>query len=140
MPDAALCRFRPWFYAAAVYNFAWGVWAILQPAAIFELLGMVAPMPLAFWQVVGMMVLVWTPAYLWVASAPSRHPHFIVIALLGKVLGPIGFVVAVSSGTLPLAFAPVIVANDLVWWPAFSAYLRTIATDRGGWWSLLSGR
>jgi hypothetical protein len=28
------------------------------------------------------------------------------------------------GGRLPLAFGLVIVANDLVWWPAFVTYLR----------------
>jgi hypothetical protein len=139
-PDRIHLRtYQPWFYAAAIYNLAWGVWVIADPDAIFRLLGMEVPTPTAVWQAVGAMVLVWAPAYWWVASAPERHAHFIVVALLGKVIGPLGFLAALVVGSLPLTFGLVILANDVVWWPAFVAYLRTIAAARGGWRPFLAG-
>jgi hypothetical protein len=46
------------------------------------------------------------------------------VGLLGKILGPAGFAWAAATGRLSLAFGLVIVANDLVWWPAFVTYLR----------------
>ena len=32
-----------------------------------------------------------------------------------------------------------IVANDLIWWPAFALYLRDSARLRGGWRAMLRG-
>ncbi len=79
-----------------------------------------------------MMVLVYAPAYWWVARYPARHPHLVLVALLGKVLGPIGFGYALATGALPLAFGPTILTNDVVWWPAFTRYLCVSARRRGG--------
>ena len=134
-----LKRYRYWFYAAAIYNLIWGGINILLPDAFFELVGMPPPTYKAIWQVVGMFVLVYAPAYWWAGRAPDRHPHLILIGLLGKVLGPIGFVWAVLTDQLPLAFGWTILFNDLIWWPAFILYLRDIAVLRGGWQRLLLG-
>ncbi len=32
-----LARYRPWFYAAAIYNFVWGTITILCPNLLFDL-------------------------------------------------------------------------------------------------------
>lgn len=138
-PDASLARYRPWFYAAALYNLAWGGLNVFVPQLFFRLLGVPAPNYVAIWQVVGMFVLVYAPAYWWVARHPARHRHLILIGLLGKLLGPIGFAWAVASGQLPLAFGWTILTNDLIWWPAFGLYLRDAARLSGGWVPLLKG-
>ena len=134
-----LDRYRPWFYAAAVYNLVWGLVAILSPAFFFGLIGMPEPNYPALWQVVGMFVMVYAPAYWWVGRFPSRHRHLILIGFAGKVFGPIGFAVSAASGQLPLAFGLTILTNDLIWWPAFALFLRDAARVSGGWSRLLSG-
>jgi hypothetical protein len=111
-----LRRFSPWFYAAAAYNAAWGGVTALVPTR----LGFA-------WQVVGLLVLAYAPAYWSVARRPSERAHLIAIALVGKVLGPIGFVCALALGKLPLAFGVTVVTNDLIWLPAFVLYLRAAA-------------
>ncbi len=135
----SLTRYRPWFYAAAIYNLVWGAAMSLFPNAFFRLVRMEPPNYLALWQVVGMFVLCYAPAYWWVARHPSRHRHMIVIGLLGKVLGPIGFVWSAANGKLPWAFGLTILTNDLIWWPSFISYLRQAAREHGGWTALLSG-
>jgi hypothetical protein len=97
------------------------------------------PEYLALWQVVGMLVAVYAPAYWWVARFPSRHRHLVIIGLLGKLLGPIGFAWSAASGQLPLAFGLTILTNDLIWWPAFALFLRDAARLSGGWRRFLSG-
>jgi hypothetical protein len=142
-PEASqenLGRYRPWFYAAAAYNLAWGLTVILWPAAFFRLLRMPAPGEVAILQALGMMVLVYAPAYWWIARDPVGHRHLVVIALLGKILGPLGFLWALSAHTLPLAFGLTIVTNDCLWWPAFMAFLVQAARHSGGWRELLQGR
>jgi small multidrug resistance pump len=135
----ALARYRPWFYAAALYNLIWGSVTVLFPQVFFQLIGLPPPDGLIFWQLVGMFVLVYAPGYWWAARYPTRHRHLIVIGLLGKVLGPLGFVWAAVGGQLPLAFSWTILANDLIWWPAFGLYLRDAARQCGGWTALLRG-
>ncbi len=91
--DASFARYRPWFYAAALYNLAWGALNVLFPDALFQLIGLPLGTYLRpLWQVVGMFVLVYAPAYWWAARHPARHRHLIAIGLLGKVLDPLGFV------------------------------------------------
>jgi hypothetical protein len=136
---ASLDRFRPWFYAAAVYNFVWGTVTVLFPNLFFDLIGEPRPAYPALWQVVGMFVLVYAPAYWWAGRYPERHPHLILIGLLGKVLGPVGFVWAALNGLLPLSFGWTNLTNDLIWWPAFILYLVAVARLRGGWLPLLRG-
>ena len=99
-------------YAAAAYNALWGVGVVMFAG------------PVA-WKCVGMLVACYAPGYWWAARRPL--PEIVAIGLLGKILGPIGFVWAAATGRLPLAFGFVILANDVVWWPAFVAYLRRYA-------------
>ncbi len=136
----SLDGYRPWFYAAAAYNFAWGGIAILWPSLFFRVLRMPPPHELAIWQALGMMVVVYAPAYWWVARDPVGHRHLVVIAFLGKVLGPLGFLWALSAQTLPLVFGLTILTNDCFWWPAFAAFLVKAARLSGGWKELLRGR
>ena len=130
--------YRPWFYAAAVYNAAWGIAVILFPDAWFHLFGMEPLEYPSLWRVVGMFLLVYAPAFWWVARNPERHPHLVLIAAAGKVLGPIGFVFAWLTGELPARFGLLLVGNDLIWLPAFFLYLRTVARTRG-WRTFLTG-
>ncbi len=137
--DTTFARYAPWFFAAAIYNFLWGSLNIIAPRLLFNLIGMQPPIQLALWQVVGMFVLVYAPAYWWASRFPYRHRHFILIGLLGKLLGPLGFLWAVISGTLPINFGWIILTNDLVWWPAFFLFLRDVRRAQGGWSALIRG-
>lgn len=129
--SGGLDRYRPWFYAAAAYNLAWGSTTVLFPEAWFKALGVTTSEMLVFWQLAGMFVLVFAPAYWWAGRAPERHAHLVAVGLLGKTLGVIGFVVAVAAGRLQPALAPVIVLNDLIWIPAFAAFVRQVVSQRG---------
>jgi hypothetical protein len=134
-----LKKYRYWFYAAAIYNLLWGTINVLFPNVLFDLIGMQAPEYPPLWQVVGMFVLVYAPAYWWAGRNPEKHPHLILIGLLGKILGPIGFVFSVLTHQLPLAFGLSIIFNDLIWWPSFFMYLRDVAQEQGGLMPLLLG-
>jgi hypothetical protein len=133
-----LRRFSPWFYAAAVYNLAWGSMNVVAPTVLTGALGIRAQQLVA-WRVVGLLVLVYAPGFWWAARRPSRQPHLIAIACLGKLLGPVGFAWAAATGALPLTFGLTIVTNDLIWLPAFGLYLRAAARPYGGLRALLSG-
>jgi hypothetical protein len=60
----------------------------------------------------------------WIAARdPARHWPIVLVGWLGKVLGPIGFLLAALAGELPWAFGLVNVTNDLIWWVPFTAIL-----------------
>lgn len=131
--------FRIWFKAAAWYNLIWGALIVLLPSVYFDLIGMEQPKYLAIWQVVGMCILVYAPGYWWASKNPVKFRHYIVIGLLGKLLGPIGFVWAVYQGLLPIEFGLTLITNDLIWWPVFFIFLTRMAREYGGWLALFTG-
>src|SRR5262245_27463093 len=134
-----LSKYRSWLHAAALYNLAWGSGNLLFPNVFFDLAGLDRPRDPVLWQVVSMFVLAYAPAYWWAARHPWRHRHLVVIGLLGKILGPIGYVWAVWSGRLPPAFGWTILTNDLIWWPAFGMFVRDAARGSGGLGAMLRG-
>ena len=50
-------------------------------------------------------------------------PRFVIIGLLGKLLGPAGWILALRSGEWPLRTLTVIMFNDLIWWVPFAFFL-----------------
>ena len=109
--------------AAGLYNLAWGAAVILFPLAIFQWLGMELPRYPQIWQCVGMIVGVYGVGYLIAANAPNRHWPIVLVGLLGKVLGPIGFLAAALNGELPWSWGLILLTNDLIWWMPFAAIL-----------------
>ena len=85
-----------------------------------------------------MFLLVYAPAFWWVARNPERHPHLVLIATVGKVLGPVGFAFAWLAGELPGGVGLLLIGNDFVWLPAFFLYLRAVGRARG-WRTFLTG-
>ena len=117
----------PWMkwvlLAAAVYNIVWGAWAVLFPHAYFEWAGMDHPVYPEIWQCVGMIVGVYGVGYAIAASNPLRHWPIVLVGLLGKVLGPLGFAKALYGGTFTPKAGLTILTNDLIWWIPFGIIL-----------------
>jgi hypothetical protein len=111
-------------WAAAVYNVAWGAAVVLFPAQWFRWAAMPAPNYPELWQCIGMMVGVYGVGYAIAAANPVRHWPIVLVGLLGKIFGPIGFFHAAWQGALPWRAGWVIVTNDLIWWLPFVALLR----------------
>jgi hypothetical protein len=138
-PRSELDGFRPWLVAAAVYNFFAGITIVFAPALYFRVVHIPPPNYPALWQVLGMFILVYSPGYWWASRDPVGNSRFVVIGLLGKLLGPIGFIWSAWTGQLPLVFGAILVTNDLVWWPAFFAFASRAARLSGGWRPYLGG-
>lgn len=114
-----------------MYNLAWGALVILFPGLIFRLAG-IAPINYPqIWQCVGMIVGVYGMGYLIAARNSRVHWPIVLVGLLGKVLGPLGFAFALLDGSLPLAFGATILTNDLLWWIPFTMILWDAARSRG---------
>ena len=135
---SGLDGYRPWLRAAALYNLVWGALVVLFPRALFDLIGAPPPSYLPLWQVVGMLVGIYAPAYWWAARDPLRHRHLVALGLAGKLLGPLGFAYALATAQLPLGFGLVILTNDLLWWPPFALFVRDAARV-AGWGALVRG-
>jgi len=121
-----------WLIAAGAYNLLWGAAVVLFPLAAFELAGLEPPRYPSVWQCVGMIVGVYGVGYLAAATDPLRHWPIVLVGLLGKVFGPIGFVIAASRGELPWAFGLTILTNDLLWWIPFGLILARAFRTLGG--------
>jgi peroxiredoxin len=76
------------------------------------------------WQCIGMFVAVWGVGYACAAIDPVRHWPIVLVGLLGKVFGPIGFAWAVWNGRMPLELGATIITNDLIWWIPFALILH----------------
>jgi len=116
-----------WLRAAAIYNLAWGAVVIAFPQWLFDATGAMRVNYPEIWQCVGMIVGVYGVGYWIAAGDPRRHWPIVLVGLLGKFFGPIGFAVALSRGTFPPAFGLTILTNDLVWWAPFGLILRDAA-------------
>ena len=124
MPESGPRWAKPVLLAAALYNLAFGAFAVLWPRGWFELSGMPVPEQLYLWQCVGMIVGVYGIGYACAAWRPLRHWPIVLVGLLGKVFGPIGFLQAASEGAVPWRAGWMIVSNDLIWWLPFALLLR----------------
>ena len=119
-------RWYVWsFYAAAIYNTIWGVAVILLPAWTLGQVDIATDaIGLLFWQCIGMFVLVFAVGYWLAARQPERYAGFLLIALLGKIFGPIGFVYgAFYLDALPAKLGLTIVFNDLIWYPIWIPFV-----------------
>lgn len=100
-----------------------GALVVAFPLAWFEMAGLPAPNYPSLWQCIGLIVGVYGIGYGIAAFAPMRHWPIVLVGLLGKVFGPIGFLDAALRGDLPWRCGWLIVGNDLMWWLPFGALL-----------------
>lgn len=122
--------YRCIFALAALYNTAFGIWAGFFPQSFFTLFELEPPRYPAIWSCLGMVIGVYAIAYAHAAWKPEQGTVLIAIGLLGKILGPIGWVVTVASGELPPRTFLLILTNDLIWWYPFLSYLMRNLRNR----------
>jgi ligand-binding SRPBCC domain-containing protein len=119
-----------WLWAAGIYNLLWGAVTIAFPHLLFDLAGIERINYPEIWQCVGMIVGVYGIGYIIAASDPRTHWPIVLVGLLGKIFGPIGFTAALLRGTFPPLFGVTILTNDLVWWVPFVMILWDAAKHR----------
>jgi hypothetical protein len=111
------------FVAAGVYNIAWGIYSIIDPQWLFRVSGMAHSNHPQIFATLGMVVGLYGIVYLEIARVPERGWLQAAVGLTGKVLGPVGLVYLIATGTWPLETIIIAVTNDFIWWPAFALYL-----------------
>ncbi len=108
---------------AGIYNLLWGAWVVLFPAHFFILTGMERPSQLMIWQGMGMVIGVYGLGYWWAAQNPTVHWPIVMVGMLGKIFGPLGFIFNYLSGQVPFAFFYTLITNDFIWWIPFTMIL-----------------
>lgn len=108
---------------AAGEAIAFGLWAALSPGTFFEVFRMEPPRYPSAWRCLGMVVGLYGLGYAYAAARLDRARPWIAIGLIGKVLGPLGWILAVRSGEWSLRTVPLVLFNDLVWWAPFALFL-----------------
>jgi hypothetical protein len=68
---------------------------------------------------IGMMVGIYALGYWIAAQDVLRYWPLVAVGIVGKTLGPIGFLQAALSGALPWHSGIMLLFNDLVWWLPF---------------------
>ena len=111
------------FGIAGVYNIAWGAYAAIDPQWLFRFAGMPLQNYPEIFACLGMVVGLYGIVYLEIARVPERGWLYAAIGLLGKILGPIGWLMLVVRGQWPIATIVLCVTNDLIWWVPFALYL-----------------
>lgn len=111
---------------AGIYNLAWGLFVILFPVASFRFGGITPLNHPPIWQCIGMIVGVYGVGYLIAASDPFRHWPIVLVGLLGKLCGPIGFAFTAANGDLPWRWGVPLLTNDLLWWIPFTGILVAV--------------
>ena len=112
------------FTLAGIYNLVWGLWTGLMPQWLFDATGMPRMQHPEVFACLGMVIGVYGLLYLEVARRPEHGFAIAAIGMLGKLLGPAGWVIAVSTGAWPVSSGVLILTNDLIWWIPFALYLR----------------
>ena len=115
---------------AAIYNLFWGAWVVLFPMAFFRLTGMAEPVYPMIWQGMGMVIGGFGLGYWWAAANPVKHWPIVAVGFLGKIFGPLGFVMNYVIGSVPVAFGYTLITNDLIWWLPFALILNEARKQR----------
>lgn len=110
---------------AAVYNLIWGAWVVLFPQQFFEWTGMDPINHELVWQGMGMVIGVYGFGYWWAAQNPLVHWPIVAVGLLGKIFGPLGFLINYLSGEVPFEFIYTLFTNDFIWRIPFLLILRS---------------
>ena len=109
---------------AALYNLCWGSWVIIRPNQFFILVGMEPLNHPMVWQGMGMVIGVYGIGY-WLASYdPIRHWPIVLVGFLGKLFGPLGFIINYFQDNVPFAFIYTLITNDFIWWVPFFYILK----------------
>ena len=105
---------------AAAYHVGWGLYIIRCPLQTMHVAGAELAHALPLWQGFGMMMAIFGVGYAIAARDPIKHWLLIFVSLLGKVLGPVGFLLGVLKGQLAWAAGRTFLTDDVMWWVPFA--------------------
>lgn len=104
--------------SAGLYNLAYGLLLAFYPMETFQWLGM-PETPAVMIRCIGMMVGVYALCY-WIAgSDPVKYWPLVAVGIVGKTLGPLGFLYGAWHGLFAARGWIMIFFNDILWWLPF---------------------
>jgi len=107
-------------WIAAIYHISWGLLIIAFPMQTSHFAGLDPANYPQLWQGFGMVFAVFGVGYAIAARNPIQHWLLIFVGLLGKVLGPAGFLLYALREELPWTHGWTFLTDDLIWWVPFS--------------------
>ena len=122
--------FKIVFLLAAIYNVAWGAIVTIFPNLFFDIFKIERINYPFLMSGIGMFVGVYGYSYYIVSRHPTKYPQLVIVGLLGKALGPIGWAYHVYLNHIPAATLLVNLFNDIIWIPFFIWYLIWINKQR----------
>lgn len=115
---------------AGFYHISLGALMIGWPNLPFLWAQMETPRYPEIWQYLGMLIGVFGVGCLTAATNPFRHWGIVLVGLLGKVLGAIGIIQAMSTERLSWPAGIVCLAHEVIWWGPFLAVLWRVIRAR----------
>jgi hypothetical protein len=99
------------------------LWAVLAPNSFFDLFQLARPRYPSIWSTLGLVLGLYGVLYAYAGMRLDRARPIIAIGLAGKILGPVGWILTIHSGGLPIRTFPLIAFDDIVWWLPFGLFL-----------------
>lgn len=109
------------FQVSGVYHVLVGALCVVWPEMVFQALDFQGPPYRVLVRGMGFMMALFGLIYLEVPR--GVNDRLIAIAVLGKFLGPMGWLWAALSGEFPAQALWIPLFHDLVWWPFFARFL-----------------
>jgi hypothetical protein len=126
-PAGALPR-RAWYVAlfavAGCYNIAWSLYCAAHAKWLFGLANILMPDNPLLFAGIAMVLGLFGVFYFRAAISPERGFVTAAVALLGKVLGPMGIAELILCHVWTLSTVTFAVLNDCVWLPLLALYLH----------------
>lgn len=118
---------------AAIYNLLWGAWVIFLPQQSLDIMGYqeATGVTRTIWQGMGMVIGVYGLGYYLASFNPVKHWPIVAVGMLGKIFGPIGFLMNYLQGLIPVDMVFMLIFNDFVWWIPFAIIL--FKAHRASW-------
>jgi peroxiredoxin len=112
-------RVSPWMtrilWAIGIYNIFWGLLVVCWPDQVLQWSGLGSMAYPEVWQYVGVLTGLYGIAYVLVAKSPFENWLVVLIGLLTKLIGPVGFVSSALQGRLPWRFGWTVLGNSVIW-------------------------
>lgn len=112
--------------AAGIYSILWGFLIALIPKVILQFFEVEIPSSIEFWQLFGILTGVLGIGYYISSQETGKYWPIIFVGFLGKLLGSIVFTKALVTGSLPPAFASLLLFSTAIWLVPFYYILLAV--------------
>ncbi|MEO1449571.1 MAG: peroxiredoxin-like family protein [Bacteroidota bacterium] len=117
---------RPFTWLTFLYHAGWGIFFILQPAALFAWIGWEGAGPELLVQGLGGGLIVLALGYAMAGRWPLQHWGFILLGVMLKAGAAFGSMLLLILGKLPVGFWAFTLANDVAWLLPFGMFLYAV--------------